>query len=200
MRKLLIYAAMGFTLHATCVLATTYTVVNSGFTFSPDSISVTLGDTVIFSLSASHNAVEVSQATWNANGSTSNGGFSFPLGGGTWVPAAAGTYYYVCSPHASFGMKGRVFVNVPTTTGNTKAFAAGTLKIFPDPVKDKVFFSFPGIASRFIVYDILGQEVYRESLSGGQAMVNLSGLKKGIYFAEVIAGEKQSGICKFIKE
>lgn len=89
----------------------TYTVVSSGFTFSPATITVHAGDTIQFNLSSIHNAVEVSQATWNANGTTSNGGFSLPFGGGALVLVDTGTYYYVCQVHASMGMKGMIIVN-----------------------------------------------------------------------------------------
>ncbi|HMD13089.1 MAG TPA: hypothetical protein VKI62_00545, partial [Bacteroidota bacterium] len=62
----------------------THTVTNSNvFTFTPDTITINLGDTVIFSLGSIHSAREVTQATWNANGNTSNGGFNTPFGGGT---------------------------------------------------------------------------------------------------------------------
>jgi len=80
--------------------------------FVPDSITINLGDSVSFSLTSIHNAIEVSQATWLANGNTSNGGFQVPFGGGLVLPAqlGLGVHYYVCSPHAAMGMKGRIFV------------------------------------------------------------------------------------------
>ena len=92
-------------------LAVTHTITSSGFTFSPDAITIALGDTVVFSLSSSHDAREVSLSTWNANGTTSNGGFDVPFGGGTLVLTQPGTHYYVCVAHASFGMKGTITVS-----------------------------------------------------------------------------------------
>lgn len=93
--------------------AVTHIITNSGFSFSPAVININLGDTVNFVLEPMHNAVEVSEATWSANGNTSNGGFSIPFGGGILVPDQAKIYYYVCSPHASIGMKGIIRVNNP---------------------------------------------------------------------------------------
>jgi hypothetical protein len=55
----------------------------------------------------------VSQATWNANGTTPlPGGFSVPFGGGMVLPSqlGIGTHYYVCQAHVSFGMKGKIIV------------------------------------------------------------------------------------------
>ena len=59
----------------------TWQVTNSGFSFSPATVTINLGDNVNFTLDADHNAVEVSSAIWSANGETSNGGFSIVFGG-----------------------------------------------------------------------------------------------------------------------
>ena len=92
-------------------LGTTHTIISSGLAFRPSTLTITLGDTVQFALALIHNAVEVSQATWEADGTASNGGFSLPFGGGTIVPGQTGTLYYVCTVHAFFGMKGIITVD-----------------------------------------------------------------------------------------
>lgn len=99
------------------VSAKTWTVVSSGMTFSPETTTIQQGDSVKFVIDGSHNAVEVNQTVWNANGSTANGGFSIPFGGGTALPAklTVGTHYYVCTPHVGFGMKGRIVVQAATS-------------------------------------------------------------------------------------
>jgi plastocyanin len=89
----------------------TATVIDSGFAFSPATLTIRAGDTVNFMLSASHDAVEVSKTTWDANGAISNGGFSVPFGGGSVTFSRPGIYYYVCVAHVSFGMKGMIVVN-----------------------------------------------------------------------------------------
>ncbi len=89
----------------------TQTITNTGLTFSPDTLQVTIGDNISFNISASHNAVEVSETTFNNNGSTSNNGFNIPYGGGSWTADSIKTYYYVCQPHASMGMKGVIISN-----------------------------------------------------------------------------------------
>ncbi len=91
--------------------AVTFTVTNQNFTFSPDSVEVQPGDTVTWTLANIHNVVEVTKETWDANGNTpKTGGFSLPFGGGNFTFTTAGTYYYVCSPHAGQGMKGKITV------------------------------------------------------------------------------------------
>jgi len=93
--------------------ATTYTITNGFNVFTPATVNALVGDTIIWNLAVSHDVVEVDQSTWAANGNTPmSGGFSLPNGGGQYVIQAGdvGTIYYVCSPHASMGMKGRIFV------------------------------------------------------------------------------------------
>ncbi len=103
--------------------STIWTVTNSGFTFSPATITIVFGDTVDFNVTSEHNAAEVSLATWNINDNTPlSGGFQTPFGGGMVFPAqlSVGTHYYVCEAHASMGMKGIVIVQnctIPTQPG-----------------------------------------------------------------------------------
>jgi plastocyanin len=88
--------------------ATKHIVMSSGFNFVPADLNVTVGDTIVFDIGGSHNAVEVSQATYDARGTASNGGFSVPFGGGEVVITEAKTYYYVCTPHVALDMVGTI--------------------------------------------------------------------------------------------
>ena len=99
---------------------TTHVVSNSGLNFVPANLTITAGDTVDWQISSSHNVREVSQATYNANGTASNGGFQLGSGGGKQAFPNPGTFYYVCTPHASSGMKGIVTVN----SANAETFVA----------------------------------------------------------------------------
>lgn len=115
---------------------TTWIITNSGLTFSPATTTIQQGDNVSFTLDSSHDAVEVSQAVWDANGNSPGTGFTVPFGGGT-VSASAltvGTHYYVCSPHASVGMKGRIIVQAPTAILDTKV--ENNLLIYPNVIVD----------------------------------------------------------------
>lgn len=102
--------------------ATIHVVVNAGNTFSPSSLTINLGDTVNFSINSLHTVIEVSEATWNANGSTPlPGGFSRPAGGGMVVITSTGVHYYVCDNHNFSGMKGTITVDPPTGVGDEPA-------------------------------------------------------------------------------
>jgi plastocyanin len=96
----------------------THVITNTlDFKFDPDEIHVEIGDTVYFSLLIYHNAVEVSEDTFNANDTTSNGGFRLPFGGGYVVMHDTGEHYYVCQPHvAMHEMKGEIIVTAPPRT------------------------------------------------------------------------------------
>jgi plastocyanin len=183
--KLIILSVLAFS--TLKMSATTFTIVNSGFTFSPSTLTITLGDTVIFSIAGNHNSVEVSQATWNANGNTSNGGYALGFGGGILIPTQVKTYYYVCQPHASMGMKGQIIVNsptgIPTVDSNDKI-----LKFQPNPVASKTTIHTgitDGKSNTFIIFDITGKEVFKMVNVMNNYLLDASFLKNGIYFAEI---------------
>lgn len=88
---------------------TAYDVETVGTTFSPADITISVLDTVHFTGLGYHNATEVSEVTYLANGTTSNGGFAYG-NDASHVFTEAGTYYYVCTPHVGMGMKGIITV------------------------------------------------------------------------------------------
>jgi plastocyanin len=167
--------------------ATVWNVTNSGFTFVPDILTITLGDTVMFNLASSHNAIEVSQSTWNSNGNTSNGGFTVPFGGGMLIPTMTKTYYYVCQPHASLGMKGQIVVN-PSTGIPDNINADGIVRMEPNPASFNVSVSTglaDGIPVKLSIYDVTGKLVMTSDGLVNKQRLNISGLRKGIYFVQV---------------
>ena len=118
------------------------TILSSGYTFVPDEVTIQPGDTVIFDLGPIHNAVEVSEETWLAGDTTSNGGFRLPLGGGTVTLTEVGTHYYVCQPHASLGMKGIIHVEIPNSLSGNHTIEELQLCAYPNPASDLLELSF----------------------------------------------------------
>ena len=100
------------------------TITTPGMYFSPDTLVVTVGDTITFVMGPSHNAVEVSQSIYLSNGTISNGGFNVNYGAtGTFIPNINQTYYYICQPHVTNGMKGVIIANSIPTLGCTDSLA-----------------------------------------------------------------------------
>ncbi len=180
----------------------TDTISNNVFVFTPDEITVNTGDTIIFSIGGSHNAIEVSEETWNSNGNVANGGFSVPFGGGEVIFEEEGTYYYVCEPHASLGMKGIINV-VSTVTSDEEILAEKTddFSIYPNPVKQVMGVSFfvPEYDEASIeLIDITGRVVQvlaeKKTYAPGryEEYFDLGHLEKGKYFVFYSSGSTQT--------
>jgi len=193
-RKLFLLSLM-LVISSATVFSTTWVVNNSGNTFTPATITITVGDDVNFVIGAIHNVREVSQATWDANGSTAlAGGFSLPLGGGL-VSAGdleVGTHYYVCVPHAAMAMKGTIIVQ--NVTGVEKPKAEFGLLIYPNPSQDFLTIrSETGFAgSKFFITDQTGRQLFNGILSEESTPVDISALRPGLYFVQVAGVRKQS--------
>ena len=177
-------------------------IINSGFVFSPDSVSINLGDTIIFQLGSIHNAVEVSQATWNANGTTLlSGGFSTPFAGGEIKNLAIGEHFYVCTNHAFMGMKGRIFVNEAALINNNlldKTF----IDVYPNPTKGKITLSSDidfTKSNEITIYNYLGYFIdFKENpIKFYDNELDLTNYPKGIYFMQIVA-ENKKYIAKII--
>lgn len=118
MKKLLV-SLVGI-LVAASAFAATYTINGAANVFSPDTLNIIQGDTVIFTESAPDDAVEVDQTTWDANGTTPlAGGFNVAAGGGMVEGLSVGTHYYVSTANATNGMKGLIIVSAPPTISFT---------------------------------------------------------------------------------
>ncbi len=193
MRTLMFISALTILIYSTSV-SVTHTIINSGFIFSPSTLSINLGDTVKFVLGTTHNSREVELATWNAGGITSNGGFETPFGGGTVLITQVGTHYYVCVTHASFGMKGEIIVNSSTDVrrlNNNYPSSYHLEQNFPNPFNPSTVISFNLPKKNHVtlkIYNTLGQQVAtlldNETVDAGNQSVKFdaSQLSSGVYF------------------
>ncbi|MCK9399044.1 MAG: T9SS type A sorting domain-containing protein [Bacteroidales bacterium] len=189
MKKFLLFGAFAL-LFSGFALGGSITIINSGFTFSPDNVIINVGDTVNFQLASIHNAVEVSETTWNADGNTPLPGFSLPFGGGQVTELTAGVHFYVCTPHASGGMKGKITVNGPSGIGDNEA-GIGKINIFPNPTRGKFTLQINGSGSdqqtRLEIFNILGEKIADVPGFVSQASneIDLSSVPDGIYFIRI---------------
>jgi len=174
--------------NATAGFSTSHTITNSGSTFVPDSISATVGDTIIFSLTTNHNAIEVYDTSWALNHRTSNGGFQTPLGGGIVVVTQAKIYYYVCGIHFASGMKGRIFVQSASGI-ETVSKAATQFDIGPNPARENFMVRIQSKTDagklKLEVYDLLGKMVFTETLQNDFESISCDRFLRGTYLVKI---------------
>lgn len=188
------------------VYSTTHTISNIGSSFSPMNLTIQSGDTINFQLNSTHDAVQVSEATYNANGTTPlAGGFNIGFGGGQLVLTEPGTYYYVCTPHASFGMKGKITVE-DESTSTINHIASASVYVAPNPAAEFVYINFSEAIDlqdvHLSILSISGQRsAFRRNAVrriGNQLQLDISHLNPGIYFIE-IRDQKNTIYKKLIK-
>ena len=85
---------------------------DSNNNFTPQDLTIDVGDTVRFVMTSTHNAIEVSQETYDSRGTTPiDDGFQVTFGETRDVTfTEIGTHYYVCTPHVTMDMIGTISV------------------------------------------------------------------------------------------
>jgi len=178
----------------------TRTISNSGNSFSPASLTITVGDDIIFSLASIHNAVEVSQTTWNANGITPlAGGFEVAFGGGSVAASflTVGTHYYVCQSHVSSGMKGTIVVQ--NITGIDDSKMPPGFSVYPNPAHTTVTIEPEENSSgnKLYITDLAGKIVATLNPDHERTTIDISTLARGTYLIGQADRRKRS--VKLIK-
>ena len=131
---------------------TTHTISTVGTTFSPNLVNAVVGDEIQLSIGSPH----------------------------TFTLTEAGTIWYVCTPHADMGMKGRIIVS--TNTGVNDQLAT-SISLAPNPAMDVVRFTgVPGTA-RADLYDTKGALVLSHPVASG--MLEVSSVLPGSYVCVV---------------
>lgn len=177
------------TLAASLLLLPAFTVQSqvinqSNFSFNPNLLTVQAGTEITVNIGAPHTFTQVSEDTWNANGNTPlGGGFNFNAGTHQLTLNTPGTYYYVCVPHASMGMKGRIVVEV--NTGLTDQDQAPQLLVFPNPA-DRILI-LEGAAGGAIAqfFDAHGREVLRQVVPA-EGRLDVATVPAGAYVLRLI--------------
>ena len=156
-----IYSVLLLSILAISMKATSYTVSISGFAYSPSTLTVTVGDVVTISASGTHPLAEVSQTTWNANGTaTLSTGFGTKTSNYTFTITSASDIYYVCTNHVSMGMKGMITVSSVGVKEQTNQISE--INVFPNPAKNQFSVKFNSSENGNVtakLYSICGQEI-----------------------------------------
>lgn len=184
MNKKLLVSFLAIFLTGFLVNAQTNHVINTvGTTFSPDNITIDVGDTVTWNNTGGNHNVNGTTATFPSNPeSFSNGAAS---SGWTFkhVFTIEGTYDYRCDPHAGLGMAGKVVVRAAMSA---KEVSKVDFSIFPNPVKDVLNVKVSA-AGNYIakIYGMNGQLLQAQKINGFDAKLSIASFAKGIYFVKI---------------
>jgi len=77
----------------------------------------------------------------------------------------------------------------PSVLSNEE-FIVNEIKIYPNPVKDKLNFSFDKEISTVTIYNLLGQEVITKSVNNYETSIDVADLATGTYLVKVISGNE----------
>jgi len=182
-----------FTLIFACLLAvgaqaTIHTIQVSDFAFTPATgMTVIIGDTVKWVwVSGSHTAtsgtIPAGATAWNSPITSSVQSFSYKA-------TVAGTYNYVCTPHASMGMIGSFSVVSPTGIATTEK--SDLFKVSPNPASNVLRLELLHGAANMTLIDATGKMVYSNQFSG-ILDVPVAAFANGVYFIRVVQDGKQS--------
>lgn len=195
-----IYSVLLLSIFAIGMKATSYTITTSGFSYSPATLTVTVGDVVTISASGSHPLAEVSQATWNAAGTaTLSTGFGNKTSAYTFTITSANDIYYVCTNHVSMGMKGMITVSTVGVKEVTDAIS--NISLFPNPAKNQFSVKFNSTDNGNVsakIYSICGQEieslVMNKEFNSGVTTLNFdlqNRIPAGVYFVQLNYNSKK---------
>ena len=154
------------------------------FSFNPSTLTIDQGQSITVTITSNHTMTQVDQEVWDMNGNTSNGGFNFSAGTHVLTLTLPGTYYYVCIPHASSGMKGQI--TVLSTVGIEDTGTNSVFGLFPNPAKDMITITTtPSEGMALSIHDATGREVAHQKLTGTNT-IDISALAIGNYTVAIL--------------
>jgi hypothetical protein len=101
-------------------------------------------------------------------------------------------YYSLNFTNTNLTISGLDF-GLTNPTGIFENQLGNSFQIFPNPLSTSSIIQFSSklIDAEAIIYDLLGQELFRRKFSGDQMAINRCNLSNGIYFVRVIDNKKQ---------
>ncbi len=166
----------------------TFNVDASGTSFTPNSLTINIGDTVIWTNSSGFHNVNATTGTFPSNPES----FGNALASATWVFkkkfTIAGTYDYQCDAHATQGMTGQVIVQ-QGSVGIEDVAANSSSLIYPIPAKEEITIDlknkdFAGLSIKLVNAE--GKTVYENTkLSSSVISIDTRELN-GIFFYQLL--------------
>ncbi len=169
---------------------TSHTVIVNSSTFSPANLTISLGDTVIWTNSSGSHNVNGTTTTYPSNpesfGNAVSSGWTFSHKFNT-----VGLYDYRCDVHASVGMFGRITVATAGIKEQTRL--SKFVSVYPNPAYNELKIKFePELNmsnSALLIYDMNGNRVCEIHLKDQSNSIDLKHLQSGVYFYQLINSE-----------
>lgn len=169
-------------------LATIHVITQTGFTFSPAQLNVSVNDTIRWVwTSGSHTttsrAIPNGAATWDNPLTSGNASFQYKV-------TVAGVFNYVCEPHESMGMVGSF-----TASAATSIIDPTNLKfdIYPNPARDKVYIAFNASERpvQLLITNLIGRHIFSNDIAssmgpGQMVEVDLKAIPSGVYLVSLV--------------
>lgn len=188
--KLLFASALSLALFAHAH-ATTQTITVQDFKFTPNDVTIALGDTVKYVwLNGNHTTTSTTipsgAATWDHPMTSSSTTFIY-------VPTVLGVYNYRCTPHESMGHIGK-FTVVSTLGVSDYEVSRSMFNIYPNPAQSEINIAFSNNSTKISginVVSITGKTVIESAdLNNTKKTLDVSALANGMYFVRVIRDGK----------
>ncbi len=183
-----------FTVLFVAPMASKATIINvkvEDFDFDPSSFTANVGDTIHWFWDEGFHTttsftIPAGAAAWNQPISQASPMFDY-------VPTVAGTYQYICSPHASMGMTGSFTVLNSTGIGENANPSLAFINHYVSSSNLHFNYSLPSVGSvSFQIFDIVGHHVYDAKLGNQIAGIHSHTIPvftfpKGIYILSLVA-------------
>jgi len=159
-----------------------FTVEASGMDFTPQDLTVEIGDTIEWTNVLGIHNVNATQSTYPNNpesftsGSPANAPWTYMH-----VMTIAGSYDYQCDVHVSSGMVGTITVNI--ATGITEVSDLNKLSVYPNPASNFIKISTLTKLKSLEIYSLTGEKIFEKLLD--EDRVDISNLSPGVYFVKL---------------
>jgi plastocyanin len=167
-------------------------IATSGSSFSPANVTVNIGDTVRWTNTGGTHNVNGTTGTFPSNPES----FGNALGSG-WVFkhkfTTVGDYDYRCDQHFGAGMVGIVTVVDPTAGLSNLTSDKVTISVYPIPASKELTIQVDQInelegETFAIIYDLVGQEVSKQTIVSVKTTMNTSSLSNSAYILKIVNG------------
>ncbi len=183
-----------FSVISTGLFAQTKHTVTVTSTFSPSSLTITVGDTVEFVNQSGFHWVDGTQGTFPSNPasfdnqSQSGTGWTYEE-----VFTVAGNYDYRCGIHTAT-MQGSITVQASSSVNEVNQ--QNSYSFYPNPTTQTIIFNNVHNIKSIALYSLKGNEVLR--FTQVKSELDVSTLSPGIYFMEVTDTQNKATTEKII--